>query len=136
MATRGGRKMSGDLQAQFLQAKDDVVNLSKAPDNEVKLQLYALFKQATEGDYTNGKKPGMMDFVGKVKYEAWKKQGKMGWVEASQRANLGRYVPFVIGGVAGTIADVAYGYTVACVKEVEAHRAQREEKLRNITGQS
>jgi len=49
---------------------------------------------------------------------------------------FGRYVPFVIGGVAGTIADVAYGYTVACVKEVEAHRAQREEKLRNITGQS
>ena len=65
--------MSGDLQTLFLQAKDDVVKLSKAPDNDVKLQLYSLFKQATEGDYTNGKKPGMMDFVGKVKYEMWKK---------------------------------------------------------------
>jgi acyl-CoA-binding protein len=84
--------MSGDLQAQFLQAKDDVVNLSKAPDNEVKLQLYALFKQATEGDYTNGKKPGMMDFVGKVKYEAWKKHEGM-----SKEAATQKYIGLVAG---------------------------------------
>lgn len=84
--------MSGDLQAQFLQAKDDVVNLSKAPGNEVKLQLYALFKQATEGDYTNGKKPGMMDFVGKVKYEAWKKHEGM-----SKEAATQKYIGLVAG---------------------------------------
>ena len=82
--------MSGDLQAQFLQAKDDVVKLSKAPDNDVKLQLYALFKQATEGDYTNGKKPGMMDFVGKVKYETWKKLEGLSKEEATQK-----YIDFV-----------------------------------------
>ncbi|NNC98877.1 MAG: acyl-CoA-binding protein, partial [Gammaproteobacteria bacterium] len=33
---------------------------------------YALFKQATEGDI-HGKKPGMMDLVGKAKYAAWAK---------------------------------------------------------------
>jgi acyl-CoA-binding protein len=84
--------MSGDLQAQFLQAKDDVVKLSKAPDNDVKLQLYALFKQATEGDYTNGKKPGMMDFVGKVKYEAWKKHEG-----TSKEAATQKYIDLVAG---------------------------------------
>lgn len=77
--------MSGDLQAQFLQAKDDVVRLSKAPDNDVKLQLYALFKQATEGDYTHGKKPGMMDFVGKIKYETWRKLEGMSTMDATQK---------------------------------------------------
>ena len=64
--------MADDLNAQFLQAKDDVVKLSKAPDNETKLQLYALYKQATDGD-CKGDRPGMLDFVGRVKYDAWKK---------------------------------------------------------------
>ena len=32
--------------------------------------MYSLFKQATEGD-VSGKKPGMMDFVGRAKYTAW-----------------------------------------------------------------
>lgn len=39
------------------------------PSNELKLKLYALYKQATEGDVT-GNKPGMMDFVGMAKYQA------------------------------------------------------------------
>lgn len=40
------------------------------PSNELKLKMYSLFKQATEGD-VSGKKPGMMDFVGRAKYTAW-----------------------------------------------------------------
>ncbi|MCX5759356.1 MAG: acyl-CoA-binding protein [Candidatus Hydrogenedentes bacterium] len=64
--------MSEDLKAAFLKAKDDVVKLSKAPDNDVKLQLYALYKQSTDGDCT-GARPGMLDFVGRVKYDMWKK---------------------------------------------------------------
>ena len=40
------------------------------PSNELKLKMYALYKQATEGDVT-GKKPGMMDFVNRAKYTAW-----------------------------------------------------------------
>lgn len=42
------------------------------PSNELKLEMYALFKQATVGD-VQGKKPGMMDLVGKAKYSAWGK---------------------------------------------------------------
>lgn len=42
------------------------------PSNELKLEMYALFKQATVGD-VQGKKPGMMDIVGKAKYSAWTK---------------------------------------------------------------
>ncbi|CBL44497.1 Acyl-CoA-binding protein [gamma proteobacterium HdN1] len=40
------------------------------PSNELKLEMYALFKQATEGD-VNGKKPGLTDFIGRMKYSAW-----------------------------------------------------------------
>ncbi len=68
--------MSEDLNGKFLQAKDDVTKLSKAPDNDVKLQLYGLFKQSTEGD-VKGDRPGMMDFVGRAKYDVWKQhEGK------------------------------------------------------------
>jgi diazepam-binding inhibitor (GABA receptor modulating acyl-CoA-binding protein) len=61
-----------DLQQQFeatvnfVQNAEGEVQLS----NEQKLQMYALYKQATEGDVT-GKKPGMMDFVARAKYSAW-----------------------------------------------------------------
>jgi acyl-CoA-binding protein len=65
-----------DLQAQFQQASQDVVNLSKAPDADVKLNLYALFKQGTQGD-CSGPRPGMLDFIGRAKYDSWKKlEGK------------------------------------------------------------
>ena len=42
------------------------------PSNELKLEFYGLYKQATEGD-VSGKRPGMMDFVGRAKYDAWEK---------------------------------------------------------------
>ena len=35
------------------------------------LELYALFKQANVGD-VNAARPGMMDFKGKAKWDAWK----------------------------------------------------------------
>ena len=50
----------------FVQNSEGEVQLS----NEQKLQMYALYKQATEGD-VSGKKPGMMDFVARAKYTAW-----------------------------------------------------------------
>jgi len=59
-----------DTDADFQTALETVKDLSTPPDNEVKLQLYGLFKQATVGDVT-GKKPGFSDFVGKAKYQAW-----------------------------------------------------------------
>ena len=44
--------------------------LPDRPDNETLLQLYALYKQGSEGDIS-GEKPGFFDFVGVAKFEAW-----------------------------------------------------------------
>ncbi|WP_113955543.1 acyl-CoA-binding protein [Arenicella xantha] len=60
------------------QAFEDTVELVKTargnftPSNQLKLEMYGLYKQATEGD-VHGKKPGMLDVVGKAKYQAWAK---------------------------------------------------------------
>ena len=61
-----------DLQAQFEQAKVDVKTLTSRPSNDDMLTLYASFKQASKGD-AQGKRPGMMDMVGRAKYDAWAK---------------------------------------------------------------
>ncbi|MGQ4583520.1 acyl-CoA-binding protein [Lysobacter sp. F60174L2] len=58
-----------DLKTAFERAAHDVENLSERPGNEDLLRLYALYKQATEGD-VSGDKPGFFDFVGTAKYEA------------------------------------------------------------------
>ena len=55
---------------EFRAAADTVSRLTRDPGNDTKLRLYALYKQATEGDVA-GKRPGMMDFVGRAKYDAW-----------------------------------------------------------------
>lgn len=47
-----------------------VPGLTQDPGNNTKLALYALYKQATEGDAT-GKRPGFTDFVGRAKFDAW-----------------------------------------------------------------
>lgn len=61
-----------DLKAQFEQAQKDIKTLTKRPSNEDLLALYSLFKQATEGD-VKGSRPGMLDMVGRAKYDAWAK---------------------------------------------------------------
>ncbi|GLD56669.1 enoyl-CoA delta isomerase 2, mitochondrial-like isoform X2, partial [Lates japonicus] len=61
---------------QFEQAKNKLSTLKKDPGNEVKLKIYALFKQATQGP-CNTPKPGMLDFVNKVKWDAWKSLGSI-----------------------------------------------------------
>ena len=58
--------------ALFEKAAEAVKSLPDRPDNETLLELYALFKQGSEGD-VEGEKPGFFDFVGVAKYEAWKK---------------------------------------------------------------
>ena len=47
-----------------------------ATGNEAKLKIYALFKQATSGKVTTSR-PGMMDFVGRAKWDAWNALGDM-----------------------------------------------------------
>ena len=44
--------------------------------NDVLLDLYALFKQATVGNPT-GDRPGMLDIKGRAKYDAWAKRKGM-----------------------------------------------------------
>jgi diazepam-binding inhibitor (GABA receptor modulator, acyl-CoA-binding protein) len=58
------------LQAAFEDAVADSKNLQVKPDNATLLKLYALYKQATEGD-TEGKRPGFSDMVGRAKFDAW-----------------------------------------------------------------
>jgi len=50
------------LQDGFAQAQKDVNGLAERPDNNTMLKLYALYKQATQGDAT-GERPGGFDFV-------------------------------------------------------------------------
>ncbi len=61
-----------DIKKQFEKATKDVTKAKKDPGNDLKLRLYANFKQASEGDVV-GDKPGFTDFVGRAKYDAWAK---------------------------------------------------------------
>ncbi len=61
--------MSG-LQARFEQAQQDVNGLGQRPDNDTLLRLYALYKQATQGDAA-GDRPSGFDFVRRAKFDAW-----------------------------------------------------------------
>ncbi len=59
-----------DLQDRFAQAQQDVNGLVERPDNDTMLKLYALYKQATQGDAT-GERPSSFDFVRRAKFDAW-----------------------------------------------------------------
>ena len=58
------------LKSQFDKAVAESKQLPEKPDNATLLKIYALYKQASEGD-VDGKRPGMTDFVGRAKYDAW-----------------------------------------------------------------
>ncbi|MEN0066770.1 MAG: acyl-CoA-binding protein [Myxococcota bacterium] len=57
---------------RFAEAQEQVKSLTSRPSNEQLLELYALFKQGSVGD-VSGSRPGMMDFKGRAKYDAWAK---------------------------------------------------------------
>lgn len=61
-----------DLKELFLKASEDVKKLNYRPSNDELLELYAFYKQGTEGD-VKGARPGMLDIKGKAKYNAWAK---------------------------------------------------------------
>jgi diazepam-binding inhibitor (GABA receptor modulator, acyl-CoA-binding protein) len=61
-----------DLKKQFDAAAAAVPKAKKDPGNDMKLNLYAHYKQATEGDAA-GEKPGFTEFANRAKYEAWAK---------------------------------------------------------------
>jgi diazepam-binding inhibitor (GABA receptor modulating acyl-CoA-binding protein) len=55
-----------EFNESVLKSKD----LTKRPTNEDLLDLYALFKQSTDGDVT-GDRPGGFDFKAIAKFDAW-----------------------------------------------------------------
>ncbi|KAL2791284.1 enoyl-CoA delta isomerase 2 isoform 2, partial [Daubentonia madagascariensis] len=63
-------------QKDFENAMNQVKLLQKDPGNEVKLKLYALYKQATEGP-CNMPKPGVFDLINKAKWDAWNALGSL-----------------------------------------------------------
>ncbi len=73
-----------DLQTRFEAAARDVGTLSRRPDNNTLLRLYALYKQATVGD-VRGSRPGITDFAGRAKHDAWERVKGTGTEEAMQR---------------------------------------------------
>ncbi len=73
-----------DLKAAFLAAVADSKQLPEKPDNMTLLKIYALYKQATEGD-VEGKRPGFGDLVGRAKFDAWAGVKGLGTDEAMQQ---------------------------------------------------
>ena len=62
--------MAAKLKTLFEKAVAESKQLPEKPDNMTLLKIYALYKQATEGD-CEGKRPGFTDMVGRAKYDAW-----------------------------------------------------------------
>ena len=57
---------------KFEAAANDIKQLTKRPDDEDMLRLYALYKQGSDGD-VQGERPGAFSFVDRAKYDAWAK---------------------------------------------------------------
>lgn len=79
---------------EFAKAQEQVKTLKTRPSNDALLELYAFYKQATEGDVA-GKRPGMLDLKGRAKFDAW-------------------------AGAKGTSREVAMDKYVAAVKKLLA----------------
>jgi acyl-CoA-binding protein len=94
---RGARYASRvSLTEEFAQAQADVKTLAQRPANDVLLKLYALYKQGAAGD-VSGNRPGMLDLVGRAKYDAWETlEG------TSQEDAQSQYVALVQELLAGT----------------------------------
>jgi acyl-CoA-binding protein len=66
----------------FAAAQERVKQLARRPSDAQLLELYALYKQATAGD-VQGPRPGMLDFKGRAKHDAW--AGRRGMPAAEAR---------------------------------------------------
>ena len=76
-------------QEEFETAAQRAQQLPGKPANTVLLQLYALYKQATDGDVA-GTRPGGFDFKAIAKYDAWN-----GLKGTTQEAARQQYVELV-----------------------------------------
>ncbi|WVQ96645.1 hypothetical protein IAU59_003750 [Kwoniella sp. CBS 9459] len=78
---------SQDIDSLFHRAVDIVQSLPKGgpvqTSYEEKLWLYSLYKQGTEGDISIPR-PGILDILGKAKWDSWNKQKGINKVEAKR----------------------------------------------------
>ena len=131
------RCFSAGLQESFEAAQKKVGTLQEDPGNEIKLKLYGLFKQATNGPVTSDSKaPGMFDMVGKAKFGAWKDLGGLKKEEAMRQyaalvnelAGSEDPVPAATGGeapAAGAAGECPLGSAQTkhiCARASEKHR--------------
>ncbi|HET8704655.1 MAG TPA: acyl-CoA-binding protein [Pseudomonadales bacterium] len=73
-----------ELDAAFKSAKARIKTLRSAPDAATLANLYALYKQATEGD-VSGKRPGLTEPVERAKFDARKKLKGISFAEAKRQ---------------------------------------------------
>ena len=74
---------------KFAAAQERAQNLPARPGNQQLLELYALYKQATDGDLS-GSRPGLLDIKGRAKYDAWASRRGL-----SKDAAIKKYVALV-----------------------------------------
>lgn len=58
------------IEEDFRDAVERSKRLTERPSNDILLKIYALYKQATEGD-VKGERPGGFDFKAAAKFNAW-----------------------------------------------------------------
>merc|ERR1712105_325815 len=76
-------RVAMSLDEKFKAAADSVAALPKRPSDEELKEVYALYKQSTVGDI-NTQRPGMLDFKGKAKWNAWQSKKGMTQDDAKQ----------------------------------------------------
>ncbi|PIK58043.1 putative enoyl-CoA delta isomerase 2, mitochondrial [Apostichopus japonicus] len=77
------RTFAASSEVGFTKAQTQLNALKKTPDNEAKLRMYALFKQATDGSCSKPK-PAADDFIQTAKWDAWNGLGSMPKTDAKQ----------------------------------------------------
>ncbi len=77
-----------DLAQRFADAQAKIKPVTGL-GNDVMLDLYALYKQATAGD-VHGDRPGMLDVKGRAKYDAWARRKGL-----SRDAAMEQYIALV-----------------------------------------
>jgi diazepam-binding inhibitor (GABA receptor modulating acyl-CoA-binding protein) len=88
---RTGKEDDMGAKDAFEEAQERVKKLSRRPANAELLDLYGLYKQATEGD-AKGSRPGLLDPKGRAKFDAW--VSRKGIAPAAAKV---RYVSLVDG---------------------------------------
>ena len=103
-------RLSVLVQLTFEAAADRVKTLKDKPSNDVLLQIYALYKQATVGDCT-GSQPWAVQVEARAKFDAWAAQ--KGQPQSQQRHSSQQRAHLVVSIVAAIVVRLHLGGRVA-----------------------